>query len=98
MLLSIRPLQPLFAGEVTGIDCRRPLDRDTVAAVEQAMDEYAVLVFPEQDLSDAEQIAFTCHFGELERYNTPGHIRKREDSRLGPGLADFSNLDKSGSL
>ena len=98
MPLSIRALQPLFAGEVTGVDCRRPLDRDTVAAVEQAMDEYAVLVFPEQELSDSEQIAFTRHFGELERYDTPGHIRKREDSRLGPGIADFSNLDKSGSI
>ena len=98
MPLSIRRLQPVFAGEVTGVDCRRPLDRNTVAAIEQAMDDYAVLVFPGQELSDAEQIAFTRHFGELERYNTPGHIRKREDSRLGPGIADFSNLDKSGAI
>ena len=27
---------------------------------------------------DAEQIAFTRHFGELESYSTPGHIRRRE--------------------
>ena len=95
---SIRPLHPVFAGEVTGVDCRRPLRDSEVAAIEAGMDEYAVLVFPEQALSDAEQIAFTRHFGELENYNTPGHVRRREDHRLGPGIADFSNLDKSGAL
>ena len=52
MSLSIRPLHPVFAAEVTGIDCRRTLDPEIVAAIEQAMDEYAVLVFPEQQLSD----------------------------------------------
>ncbi|HUC72015.1 MAG TPA: TauD/TfdA family dioxygenase [Stellaceae bacterium] len=98
MPLSIRPLHPVFVAEVAGIDCRRPLDGEEVAAIEAGMDEYAVLVFPGQELTDAEQIAFTRHFGELEGYNTAGHIRRREDHRLGPGIADFSNLDKSGAL
>ncbi|MBV8122242.1 MAG: TauD/TfdA family dioxygenase [Alphaproteobacteria bacterium] len=98
MELSIRPLHAVFVAEVTGLDCRRPLGGDIVAAIERAMDEYAVLVFPGQALTDAEQIGFTRHFGEFERYNTPGHIRKREASRLGPGMADFSNLDKSGAI
>ncbi|MGH7039774.1 MAG: TauD/TfdA dioxygenase family protein [Stellaceae bacterium] len=97
MTLSIRPLHPLFAGEVSGIDCKRPLDPAEVAAVEAGMDRYAVLVFPGQDITDAEQLAFTRHFGELEGYTTGGHIRKREDSRLGAGMADFSNLDKRGN-
>jgi alpha-ketoglutarate-dependent 2,4-dichlorophenoxyacetate dioxygenase len=97
MSVTIRPLHPVFAGEVSGIDCRRPLSPKEVAAVEAGMDEYAVLVFPGQDISDAEQIAFSRHFGELESYDTPGHIRKREESRLGPGMADLSNLDKEGN-
>ena len=80
MSLSIHPLHPVFAAEVTGIDCRRALDHEIVTVIEQAMDEYAVLVFPEQELADAEQIAFTRHFGELEGYNTPGHIRRRAES------------------
>ncbi len=98
MPLSIRPLHPVLAAEITGIDCRRPVPRQTIVEIERAIDEYAVLVFPDQPLSDAEQIAFTRHFGELERYATPGHIRKREDQRLGPGIADFSNLDENGSI
>src|SRR6266478_4214707 len=98
MALSIRPLHPVFAAEVAGVDCIRPLDRNEVAAIEAGMDEYAVLVFRDQHITDAEQIAFTRHFGELESYGTPGHIRKREEQRLGPGIADFSNLDKDGRI
>jgi alpha-ketoglutarate-dependent 2,4-dichlorophenoxyacetate dioxygenase len=98
MAVSIRPLHPIFVGEVAGIDCRRPLDPSEVAAVEAGMDRYAVLVFREQFLADDEQLAFTRHFGELEGYRTPGHIRRRDEQRLGPGMADFSNLDKTGNI
>ena len=98
MTVEIRPLHPHFACEVAGVDCRRPLDREAVAAIEAGMDRYAVLVLRDQAVSDAEQIAFTRHFGELENYNTPGHIRRREEQRLGPGIADFSNLDKNGRI
>ena len=98
MPVSIRPLHPVFAGEVSGVDCRKPLVSGEIDAVEAGMNEYAVLVFRDQNLTDEEQIAFTRHFGELENYNTPGHVRKREDQRLGPGIADFSNLDKHGNI
>jgi len=96
--ISIRPLRGTFAGEVSGVDITRPLDGADVAAIEAGMDAYAVLVFHDQHLTDEQQIAFTLNFGELESYQTPGHIRKREDSRLGPGIADFSNLDRHGQI
>jgi len=98
MAVSIRPLGPVFAGEIEGVDCRKPLSAEVVAAIEAGMDQYAVLVFRDQKITDDEQISFTRHFGELENYNTPGHVRKREDHRLGPGIADFSNLDKHGNI
>ncbi|HYU11788.1 MAG TPA: TauD/TfdA family dioxygenase, partial [Stellaceae bacterium] len=98
MPLSIRPLHPLFVGEVAGVDCRRALGADEVAAIEAGMDRYAVLVFRDQPISDDEQLAFTRHFGPLEAYQTPGHIRRHAEQRLGPGMADFSNLDKDGAI
>jgi alpha-ketoglutarate-dependent 2,4-dichlorophenoxyacetate dioxygenase len=98
MPVTIRQLTPVFAGEVSGIVCARPLAPDEVAAVEAGMDKYAVLVFRDQDLTDAQQLAFTRHFGELERYHKPGHIRRDVDTRVAPGIADFSNLDKAGSI
>src|SRR5437773_1494616 len=98
MPVSIPPLHPMFVGEVAGIDCCRPLNHDEVAAIEAGMDRYAVLVIREQFITDDEQLAFTRHFGELEAYRTPGHVRRRDEQRLGPGMADFSNLDKSGNV
>jgi len=98
MSVTIRPLHPVFVGEVAGIDCRHPLSPDEIAAIEAGMDRYAVLVFRDQHITDDEQLVFTRHFGELEAYRTPGHIRRREAQRLGPGMADFSNLDKDGNI
>jgi len=98
MPISIRPLRNEFAGEVAGVDITRPMSREEVAAIDAGMDKYAVLVFHGQDLTDEQQLAFTLNFGELERYQTAGHVRKREDHRLGPDIADFSNLDKHGKI
>jgi len=98
MPISFRPLRPVFAAEVSGVDCRAPLTRQDIATIEAGMDQYAVLVFPDQTVTDEQQLAFTRHFGELENYKGGGHIRKMLDSRLGPGMADFSNMDKHGKI
>ncbi|HEY1935291.1 MAG TPA: TauD/TfdA family dioxygenase [Acetobacteraceae bacterium] len=98
MTIAIRPLRSNFAGDVSGVDCREPLNPQQAAAIEAGMDQYAVLVFRDQDVTDAQQLGFTRHFGELEQYKTAGHIRKREESRLGAGMADFSNLDRDGNI
>lgn len=98
MPVSIKRLRPTFAGEVFGVDCTKPLSPEEVADIDAGMDQYAVLVFRDQNLSDDQQIVFTRQFGELESYKTAAHIRKCDDARLGPGIADFSNLDKSGKI
>jgi alpha-ketoglutarate-dependent 2,4-dichlorophenoxyacetate dioxygenase len=98
MPVSFRQLHPAFAAEVSEIDCGKALGAAEIAAVEAAMDRYAVLVFPDQNISDEQQLAFTRQFGELENYATGGHIRKRTDGRLAAGIADFSNLDKDGRI
>jgi len=98
MPVSIRPIRDAFAGEVSGLDITRPIGAADVAAIETGMNEHAVLVFRDQHLTDEQQIAFTLNFGELESYKSAGHIRKRADNRLGPGIADFSNLDRDGKI
>jgi alpha-ketoglutarate-dependent 2,4-dichlorophenoxyacetate dioxygenase len=95
MALTIRKLHPLFAGEVTGVDLTRPLGSAEASAIEAAMDEYAVLVFPKQDITDEQQLAFARNFGEREE-SRGGTVAKPEDARLTPGLADVSNLGKDG--
>ena len=98
MSVSIRSVHPVFVGEVVGVDLRNPLSVKDVSAIEAGMDKYAVLVFRGLNITDEQQIAFTRHFGELESFATPGHIQRPEDRRLGPGIADFSNLDKTGKI
>ncbi len=98
MPLSIKPLQPHFAGEASGVDLTRPIGREEAAAIDEGMNRFAVLVFHDQDITDAQQIAFSKNFGPLEVKKRPGNIRKAADSRLGPGIGDLSNLDKHGKI
>jgi alpha-ketoglutarate-dependent 2,4-dichlorophenoxyacetate dioxygenase len=98
MPVVVVPIPGAFAGEVAGVDCAAPLAEIDVHAIDAAMERHAVLVFRGQPLTDEQQLAFTKHFGALEHYETPGHIRKREQERLGAGVADFSNLTRNGSL
>ena len=56
MPISIRPLHPVFVGEVAGVDCRSALSPVEVAAIEAGIDQYAVLVFREQNITDEEQL------------------------------------------
>jgi alpha-ketoglutarate-dependent 2,4-dichlorophenoxyacetate dioxygenase len=95
MPLSIRQVGPCFAGEVSGIDLTRPLAEEDIAAIHAGMDEYAVLVFHGQDLSDAQQLAFTQCLGPIE-LAIGTSLRRPEEYRLPETFADVSNLDKDG--
>jgi alpha-ketoglutarate-dependent 2,4-dichlorophenoxyacetate dioxygenase len=95
MAVSIRQLHPVFAGEVSDVDLTKPIAPADVAAIDAGMDRYAVLVFREQKISDAEQMAFTLNFGPLEK-SAGGHIAKAHERRLEPGMIDVSNLDQTG--
>ena len=98
MTVLVSPMLNAFAGEVSAIDCAKPLDERAIDAIHKGMAKHAVLVFHDQPLTDEQQLAFTKCFGDIERYETPGHIRKRGEERLGSGVADFSNLTRNGSL
>jgi alpha-ketoglutarate-dependent 2,4-dichlorophenoxyacetate dioxygenase len=66
-----------------------------VAAIDAGMDRYGVLVFPDQRISDEEQLAFTRNFGEIENAQG-GNITKDHEYRLQHGMIDVSNLDQHG--
>jgi alpha-ketoglutarate-dependent 2,4-dichlorophenoxyacetate dioxygenase len=91
MSVSIRALHPVIGGEVSGLDLTKPLSPAEVAAVEAGMDRYAVLVYPDQRITDEQQIAFTRNFGALENSHG-GHIAKAHEKRLRPEMNDVSNL------
>jgi alpha-ketoglutarate-dependent 2,4-dichlorophenoxyacetate dioxygenase len=95
MTISIRQIHSVFVGEVTGIDLTRPMTEPERAAIEAGMDRYAVLVFPGQNITDDQQMAFTKNFGGIELARG-GNITKDHELRLKQGMVDVSNLDKEG--
>jgi alpha-ketoglutarate-dependent 2,4-dichlorophenoxyacetate dioxygenase len=97
MTISITPLHPVFAGEVSGIDTTHPLSHADVAAIEAGMDRYGVLVFRDQRLTDEQQLGFSRSFGALEETRGTG-ISKPGEQRLHPAFADVSNIDKDNKL
>jgi alpha-ketoglutarate-dependent 2,4-dichlorophenoxyacetate dioxygenase len=94
--IEVKPLTRHIGGRMTGIDVRKPLTPEEVAAVERGMDEHAVLVLPGQDISDEQQLAFTRNFGPLEEGANSG--ARDADLRLPVVFADVSNLDKTGQI
>ncbi len=94
MPVKIRQIGPCLAGEVEGVDMRRPPTAAEVAEIHAGMDEYAVLVFHDQPIDDAQQLAFTRSLGEIELTLNTG-LRAESEYRLPPTFADVSNLDKN---
>ncbi len=88
----VRPIRPDFVAEVEGLDLARPPDAATMAALLAASDAHAVLVFRNQALTDAQQIAFAEAWGRPERYvlSYRHGIRLRLER---PEMVDVSNLD-----
>jgi alpha-ketoglutarate-dependent 2,4-dichlorophenoxyacetate dioxygenase len=60
------------------------------------MDEFGVLVFRDQDLSDEQQVAFSRALGPLE--SATGDIAKPEERRLSMDVNDISNVDKDNKV
>ena len=89
--LPCEPLHPLFAAEVRGVDLRDATDESFATAIEAAMDDYAVLVFRDQVLSESEQMAFTRTLGPVDM----GLLKVLQPkSRFKEaGMIDFSNVD-----
>jgi alpha-ketoglutarate-dependent 2,4-dichlorophenoxyacetate dioxygenase len=92
MGLSVTTVRPGFVAEIGGLDISRPATPADMAALWEASDAHAVLVFRGQALTDAQQIAFTENFGQPERYVFS--YSSKVKLRLGrPEMADVSNLD-----
>ncbi len=88
--------RPFFAGEVSGVDVSQDLSRDEAAAIAAGMDQYGVLVFHDQHLDDARQLAFSRNFGALEQ--ATGDIAQGAERRLSMDVNDISNLDRNNQI
>jgi alpha-ketoglutarate-dependent 2,4-dichlorophenoxyacetate dioxygenase len=87
--MKITPVHPYLGARVEGVDLAGPIDAAAFQRIVDAFQEYSVLVFHDQRLTDEQQMAFSERFGPLE---TTLKATGRED-RLHPQLVDLSNVD-----
>lgn len=93
MTLQVRSLNPALGAAVTGVDFRKPLAPSIQAALNAAWMTHLVLVFPDQPVTDEQQVALTRVFGEPEIFHQD--IIK---SRRLPEIFRLSNVDDDGNL
>jgi len=93
--IDVKPLSRNFAARITGVDLTRSIPADVLTEVEAAINQYGVLVFPDQAITDEQQIAFSRLLGPLEiAPYFVGEKRRRLQHRE---LEDISNLDPDGN-
>lgn len=64
--LDIRPLATTIGAEIHGVDLTRPVDQATFNALYQALLDWKVIFFRDQDITTEQHIAFGRLFGDLE--------------------------------
>ena len=94
--LTLTPLNPYFAARAEGIDLSLPLDAEQMAEIKAAMDHYAVVVFPRQELDDEAQAAFAAQFGTIEA--TPTLVDQERRRLPNMQINDISNLGADGKI
>ena len=93
MAIEVSPLHPTLGAEVRRVDLTRPVPPEIFAEIEAAFNRHGILVFPEQPVTDEQQLAFSQLFGPLEV--NPNYAGAK--MRLRPDIADISNLDPTGA-
>jgi alpha-ketoglutarate-dependent 2,4-dichlorophenoxyacetate dioxygenase len=97
MELKFRKLHPLYAAEASGVELKDAHDPAVLEQIRAGMDEYAVLVFRNQRLDLAEQLAFTERFdGKIHRATSASAVSKNRHGDDAYG--DISNVDERGTV
>jgi alpha-ketoglutarate-dependent 2,4-dichlorophenoxyacetate dioxygenase len=91
MAITIYPATPTFAAEIGDIDLSKPLAPSEISEVKDAFTKYAVLILPDQHLSQDQHLDFAKYFGPIE--TTIALFRKDTKLRVRQEFADVSNLD-----
>ena len=96
MTATIHPITPSFVAEIGDVDLSCPLDPADVSTIKCAFWKFAVLIFPDQQLSVEEHLQFAKNFGALE--TTAAHQHPGLQSRVRAEIADVSNLNEQNEV
>lgn len=95
MSVKVEPVSEAVGARVTNIDLSEDMLPEIFKVVHNAMMDHQVLIFPGQELTEADQVRFTEHFGELGGRNRKVATAEG-DSVLHPGIMLISNIRKDG--
>jgi taurine dioxygenase len=95
MAITVKARHPALGAEIRGVDMRQLRDSATLQAIKDAWTRHLVVVFPDQDITDQQHVAFTRHFGEPEIFHqTSLHLRSDRVKEI----FLVSNVDEQGRL
>ncbi|MBO9354962.1 TauD/TfdA family dioxygenase [Bordetella petrii] len=98
-MLDLTPVTDGFVAEVAGIDLTQPLSAELRQGLRDALDQYGVLVIPDQPLDEAQQLRVAEIYGPLETSVGSYIASDKKPRRLAHAqLSDISNLDEQGKL
>jgi len=90
--ITIRNCTPAIGAEISGLDLSRPLDRASLGVIEDTLHSRGIVFFRGQTLTEAQQIAFSRNFGELEI-----HVLKQFTNPQYPEILVLSNIVENGA-
>ena len=73
MAMTVCPVTQNFAAEIGDVDLSAPLQPSDVQAIKDAFAKYAVLIFPDQQLSQDQHLDFARYFGPPVVAGDDGH-------------------------
>lgn len=79
--ITVTPLGFAAGAQISGIDLREPLSNAQHQQIYDAWLKHIVLVFPGQDLTPAQQIAFSRRFGVLDQHGSQAPSTLHPDHR-----------------
>jgi alpha-ketoglutarate-dependent 2,4-dichlorophenoxyacetate dioxygenase len=97
MAIRLFPVTEAFAAEVGDVDLSRALSPEEKEQIRAAFTRYAVLIFPAQQLTAAQHVAFAQLFGPLEP-NINTYQDEVKAARIDERISDVSNLDHNNEL
>tara|TARA_Y100001960_G_C14764269_1_gene875940 strand:+ start:1919 stop:2818 length:900 start_codon:yes stop_codon:yes gene_type:complete len=90
MAITVCPVTSDFVAEIGDVDLSQPLKASDLADIKEAFWKYAVLIFPDQQLTQDEHLKFAENFGPLEM--SISAFRQGDPQRMRLELANVSNL------
>lgn len=96
MTFQAVPLTEWIGAEIKGLDLREALDAQTITGLREVWLKHHMLVFRDQDLSEAEQVRFAGYFGRAMETQQSENKERRPDSD--PRVMLVSNIRENGEL